>query len=48
VCENPRDYDPKKIVEIHLKSIGLLHSIQHEEIPQEDIFKGTKSFEEAL
>jgi hypothetical protein len=46
--ENPRQYDPKKIVESHLKSVGLVHSIQHEEIPQEDIFRGTMSFEEAL
>jgi hypothetical protein len=46
--EKPRKYDPKGIVEIHLKYVGLVHPILHEEKPQECIFKGTVSFEESL
>jgi hypothetical protein len=31
--EKPSKYDPKGIIESHMKSIGLVHSIQHEEKP---------------
>jgi hypothetical protein len=44
----PRKYHPKGIVENHLKYVELVRTIQHEEEPQEDVFKGTMSFEEAL
>jgi hypothetical protein len=32
----------------HLKYVGLVHPIQHEEKPQEYICKGTMSYEEFL